>query len=483
MLGFFTNQGLTKSRVARWVLSSNCCATRFDSGKPKLVSKLQKQAVSRPKRQTFTAFAPTTMHITAVSLDLPGNIPASTVGEGLPSEAHPDGFHMALLQASQQTSNSADPSLPLKAVALGSVELITAQAPAPEAGELKAFAAAQGLSPEAVAWLFGSPDPQQASADQTSDETTGQTIAVTDPEPEPEANPALLVTLPLVLAHWAPPSTTPTATPPTTPEPNVLPAGWQSTQMLLSAGGKATATQASPNSAEPAIPEEVMDLLDLDPEAQELLNKLGLLDKDAKEGKTGALSNAASSQPTLGTELRSPLEALHRPTLLAGQAAAAPTAAQAENATPADRAAQIQALAQKIGEALGQRLMGHIERGQWQVRLLLRPASLGEVEVDLRLRAGELDATLRAMNPLTRELLSEGLPRLREGLTQAGMEVAQLHVGTGDASRNGGNPTPRSFARKPEQSASGAAEGSSGITPVESSAIRRTGADGWDVMV
>jgi len=413
------------------------------------------------------------MHITAVSLDLPGNTPASTAGEGLPSEAHPDGFHMALLQASQQTSNSADPSLPLKAVALGSVELITAQAPAPEAGELKAFAAAQGLSPEAVAWLFGSPDAQQASA--------GETLADTDTELE--ANLALLGTLPLGLAHWAPLSTAPTVATPTTPEPNVLPAGWQSTQMLLSAGGKATATQASPNSAEPPIPEEVMDLLDLDPEAQELLNKLGLLDKDAKEGKTGALSNAASSQLTLGTELRSPVEALHRPTLLAGQAAAAPTAAQAENATPADRAAQIQALAQKIGEALGQRLMGHIERGQWQVRLLLRPASLGEVEVDLRLRAGELDATLRAMNPLTRELLSEGLPRLREGLTQAGMEVAQLHVGTGDASRNGGNPTPRSFARKPEQSASGAAEGSSGITPVESSATRRTGADGWDVMV
>lgn len=418
------------------------------------------------------------MHITAVSLDLPGNTPASTAGEGLPSEAHPDGFHMALLQASQQTSNSADPSLPLKAVALGSVELITAQAPAPEAGELKAFAAAQGLSPEAVAWLFGSSDAQTVSSDQLSGETTGETPVETDPELE--AHLALLTTLPLGLAHWAPLSTAPTAATPTTPEPNVLPAGWQSTQMLLSAGGKPAATQASPGSAEPPIPEEVMDLLDLDPEAQELLNKLGLLDK---EGKTGTSSNAASSQATLGTELRSPVEALHRPTLLAGQAAAAPTAAQAENATPADRAAQIQALAQKIGEALGQRLMGHIERGQWQVRLLLRPASLGEVEVDLRLRAGELDATLRAMNPLTRELLSDGLPRLREGLTQAGMEVAQLHVGTGDASRNGGNPTPRGFARKPEQSASGAAEGSSGVTPVEPSATRRTGANGWDVMV
>ena len=415
------------------------------------------------------------MHISAVSLDLPGNTPASTTGEGLPSEAPPDGFHMALLQVSQKTSGTPeDPSLHLKAVALGSVELITAQAPAPEASELKAFAAAQGLSPEALALLFGAPDAQTATAGDTA---SGDTPADTPVDTELEAHLAILAALPLGLAQWAPLNPAPTTASPTPiqADPNVLPAGWQSTQVLLSAGGKAQAAGQNPPPSELPIPEEVMDLLDLDPEAVELLHKLGLLDKESPSGKN-------PMQP-IGADLRSPLEALQRPTLLAGQAAAAPTPALAENATPADRAAQIQALAEKIGQALGQRIMGTIERGQWQVRLLLRPASLGEVEVDLRLRAGELDATLRAMNPLTRELLTEGLPRLREGLTQAGMDVAQLNVGTGDASRNGGNPTPRSFARKPEQSASGTAEGSPAAQAVESSAIRRSGANGWDVLV
>lgn len=415
------------------------------------------------------------MHISAVTLDLPGNTPTPTTGEGLPSDAPPDGFHMALLQVSQKTSGTPeDPSLHLKAVALGSVELITAQAPAPEASELKAFAAAQGLSPEALALLFGAPDAQTATAVDTS---SGNAPSNTPTGTELEANLAILAALPLGIAQWAPLTPTP-STPSTTPiqaDPNVLPAGWQPTQVLLSAGGKAQATGQNPPSTDLPVPEEVMDLLDLDPEAVELLHKLGLLDKESPSGKN-------TIQP-MGADLRSPLEALQRPTLLAGQAAAAPTPAMAENATPADRAAQIQALAEKIGQALGQRIMGTIERGQWQVRLLLRPASLGEVEVDLRLRAGELDATLRAMNPLTRELLTEGLPRLREGLTQAGMDVAQLNVGTGDASRNGGNPTPRSFARKPEQSASGTAEGSPATQAVGSSAIRRSGANGWDVLV
>ena len=290
--------------------------------------------------------------------------------------------------------------------------------------------------------------------------------------------------MPLGVAQWAPLTPAPTgATPTTPPEPNVLPAGWQSTQALLNTGGKAGATNPAAANAEPPIPEEVMDLLDLDPETRELLSKLGLVDKDAPSGKAAPMGSQQQQQ-VVGMEMRTPLDTLQRPTLTAGQGMAAPTAAQAENATPADRAAQIQALSEKIGQALGQRLMGHIERGQWQVRLLLRPASLGEIEVDLRLRAGELDATLRAMNPLTRELLTEGLPRLREGLSQAGMDVAQLHVSTGDTSRNGGNPTPRDFARQPEQSGSGTAQASAGDKPAEARVSQRTGgADGWDVMV
>jgi flagellar hook-length control protein FliK len=429
------------------------------------------------------------MHISAVSLDIPGLATSPTGEEGLPPEANGEGFQQAMLKASLAGLEPHGNALPLKAVAMGTVQLITTNTPAPEVNDLQAFAAAQGLSPEALALLFGKNNPLSAptpagASTENIDSEAGQPVQA-DPDTDTEAALALLGAMPLGLAHWAPLTTAPTtATPISSAEPNVLPAGWQSTQALLSAGGKAGATNPAAASGEPPIPEEVMDLLDLDPETRELLNKLGLLDKDAPSGKAATLGLQNQAQQAMGTESRTPLDTLQRPTLLAGQGMAAPTAALAENATPADRAAQIQALAEKIGQALSQRIMGQIERGQWQVKLLLRPAGLGEVEVDLRLRAGELDATLRAMNPLTRELLTEGLPRLREGLSQAGMDVAQLHVGTGESSRNGGNPTPREFARQPEQTGSGTAQASAGDKPAETRVSQRTGgADGWDVMV
>jgi len=460
------------------------------------------------------------MQISVVSLDILGLATPTPGGDGLPTEANAQSFHQAMLQASLiGTPPYGTPPYgsepPLKAVALGSVELITPNAPAPEANELKAFAAAQGLSPEAVAWLFNKQETSTSTSTSTAtnnlspentdhlpltdinlaaDSGTAQNPTVVpkpsntiqaDSPTDVQAAMALLATVPLGLAQWAPLSSAPTtAAPVTSSEPNVLPTGWQSTQALLNAGGKPTVNNPVATNGQPPIPEEVMDLLDLDPETHELLTKLGLLDKDSPSPKTTPSGQHQPVQQIIGMEQRTPLDTLQRPTLLAGQGMAAPTATQAENATPADRAAQIQALSEKIGQALGQRLMGHIERGQWQVRLLLRPANLGEVEVDLRLRAGELDATLRAMNPLTRELLIEGLPRLREGLTQAGMDVAQLHVGTGETSRNGGNPTPRDFARQAEQSGSGAAQASAGNQPDEVRVKQRTGgADGWDVMV
>lgn len=425
------------------------------------------------------------MHIIAASIEAPSSAAIPPQGDGLSPGVHPGGFHQALIQASQPHSAAEPSALTLQAQALGSVELITPLAPSPEVSELKAFAMTQGLAPEAISWLF---DPLNSTGTPPVGLDPANPVAMAEPpitltDGAAQSNGlvphALLGALPWVLAPGSLGGQAPASAPTQGADPIALPAGWTSAQSLFIAGTKSPTPSTHSKPSTDAVPEEVIDLLNLDPETQELLKKLGLLEGDSPRSK----GTPAQSSTLQSAELKTLIDPFQKSTLLAGQAAAAPTAAQAEAASPADRAAQIQALAQKIGEALGQRLMGNIERGQWQVRLLLRPASLGEVEVDLRLRAGELDATLRAMNPLTRELLVEGLPRLREGLSQAGMDVAQLHVGTGDGSRNGGNPTPRGFARKPEQSTHAGAEVSTGKLPVEPSTPRRQGANGWDVMV
>jgi flagellar hook-length control protein FliK len=105
-----------------------------------------------------------------------------------------------------------------------------------------------------------------------------------------------------------------------------------------------------------------------------------------------------------------------------------------------------QALARQLGEAMASRLQQQVGKGQWQMQLTLRPASLGRVDVDLSMRKGELEATFQASQAATRELLVDSFPRLREALQQSGTQVASLDVqgeSRGDGDRK---PTPQPMA-------------------------------------
>jgi len=46
------------------------------------------------------------------------------------------------------------------------------------------------------------------------------------------------------------------------------------------------------------------------------------------------------------------------------------------------------------------------------------------------MRDGRLDAQINTGNAVTRELLGDSLPRLRDALTQSGINLAQLQVGS-----------------------------------------------------
>ncbi len=144
------------------------------------------------------------------------------------------------------------------------------------------------------------------------------------------------------------------------------------------------------------------------------------------------------------------------------------------------RAEERAALSLRIGEMLAQRMVAQAQRGQWQLRFALNPQHLGRVEIDMQMRAGELEATLGALNPATRELLQEALPRLREMLQQSGMDVASLNIGSGGASKNGGQPTPQAMASGPKGGPSLGAESQPDVSKPKG---RIRGADGWDIWV
>ena len=146
----------------------------------------------------------------------------------------------------------------------------------------------------------------------------------------------------------------------------------------------------------------------------------------------------------------------------------------------ATRRENIHTLAEKMGQAVGQRILSELERGQWHLKLSLRPATLGHIEVEMRMRSGEMDAVFTAPQALTRELLNEGMSKLKDTLNQMGMDVASLKVDDGQSRQRGGESTPDRQAQLKDN-----APTESSDAPVSPSvaATHKMGADGWDVLV
>jgi flagellar hook-length control protein FliK len=144
------------------------------------------------------------------------------------------------------------------------------------------------------------------------------------------------------------------------------------------------------------------------------------------------------------------------------------------------RAEHYQQLADRLGQALAQRLQAQIERGEWKMQMRMDPASLGRIDLELDMRAGGLDAVFRSDNPLTRELIAQGLPKLRDSLAQSGTAVANVWVNGDSARQSGGNPTPSQTPRSSSQKQSDA-DGGSGqplMGSVPAGGVRQGGSSG-----
>jgi hypothetical protein len=162
----------------------------------------------------------------------------------------------------------------------------------------------------------------------------------------------------------------------------------------------------------------------------------------------------------------------------------APSASTATpwTSTAAQRAEQYEQLAQRMGEALGQRLQSQLERGEWKVQMRLDPAHLGRIDLDLDMSAGGLDAVFRSDNQLTRDLISQGLSRLRESLSQSGTAVANVWV-QGDSNRqSGGNPTPGRGPDQRDETANGRDAGFGEQLAAQAVARPRRGTSAWDML-
>lgn len=112
------------------------------------------------------------------------------------------------------------------------------------------------------------------------------------------------------------------------------------------------------------------------------------------------------------------------------------------------RAEQYQRLSDRLAEALGQRLSAQFAKGDWKVDMALHPAELGNIQIELKMNGGSLEANFSASAAGTQALIADGLPKLKEVLAQLGMDVASMNVNVGQQGQNGGNPTPQPQASR-----------------------------------
>jgi len=106
-----------------------------------------------------------------------------------------------------------------------------------------------------------------------------------------------------------------------------------------------------------------------------------------------------------------------------------------QNNQPAEHLPKVMSIAQPVGttgwgQELGQRIVWMANRSEGKAELVLTPPQMGRVEVSLTVSGDQATASFASANPVVREALESALPRLREALAEAGIQLGQAQVGT-----------------------------------------------------
>lgn len=280
----------------------------------------------------------------------------------------------------------------LQAVPLAGGMQIIAPTQGPDSISVLAFAQAQGMSPQALKLLLGDKAGMQTpSGPQTTAQLLGQIMDAR-----------------ALVAPTAGSTTTPANAPTTQPIAQLMA---QPMAPSITQAGMDTAVLMAQTLVITGVTDE---------EVQQLLT----------DGKVGSLEGQGLDRAALAV----PRSANPMGIALSQD----PTASTASH-----RSAIYEAIAQRVVDALGARIQGQIAKGQWTMQLTLRPASLGSIDVDLRMHNGELEARFVSANPLTRDLLQDNAQRLKDQLSQAGTDIARVTVDGGSSQQGHGKSTPQ----------------------------------------
>ena len=109
---------------------------------------------------------------------------------------------------------------------------------------------------------------------------------------------------------------------------------------------------------------------------------------------------------------------------------------------------QFQNMTTKFADSLVNRLTSQINKGAWRIEMEMHPRSLGKVSVQMEMVNGNLEAQFFTSQNLTRDLILESVPRLREMLENNGTNNAQVSV---ELKNDGNSDKKQSFSEMDEQ--------------------------------
>ena len=95
----------------------------------------------------------------------------------------------------------------------------------------------------------------------------------------------------------------------------------------------------------------------------------------------------------------------------------------------------------RLTQAVGERLSAQIAKGAWRVEMDLHPKTLGRIEIQLEMKNGELEAHFNSSQTITRDLLQESFSKLKDILSEHGIDSAYIGLGTGENRHSDGNST------------------------------------------
>jgi len=88
------------------------------------------------------------------------------------------------------------------------------------------------------------------------------------------------------------------------------------------------------------------------------------------------------------------------------------------------RAETLQQLTDRLGSFVARQVTAQLSQGRWSLDLTLHPSELGSIKVDMEMTERGLEATFRASQAVTRDLLMESMPRLKQWFEEGGINVA-----------------------------------------------------------